>query len=245
MQALILAGGLGTRLRSVVGDRPKPMADVGGRPFLAYLLALLRQHHITDVVLCVGYRAEAIQTCFGDGTGCGVRIRYAVEERLLGTGGAVKNAERFINGTFLVLNGDSYLDTDLGRLIQFHSAKVAQYPETLGTLALTRVRDASRYGSVRMDPQDRLLEFVEKVGQANGETLINGGIYILEPPILAHIPRGKAVSIEREIFPALLKENKLLFGYRAEGFFVDIGTPEGYALFREWTLRQTWEHVAP
>lgn len=256
MQALILAGGLGTRLQSIINDRPKPMADIGSKPFLEYQLAFLKQFHITDFILCVGHLHQHIQAYFGDGARWGVKIDYSIEEALLGTGGAIKQAERFIQGPLLALNGDSFFDIDLTRLVQFHQAQQATAPETyLGTMALTQVADASNYGSVRLDQNQRLVSFAEKSApesspsaegelSANGHApshssnLINAGIYVLEPKVLTLIPPARKISLEREVFPTLLKQGYALGGYPAQGFFVDIGTPAGYRHFQTYLQAQ-------
>jgi NDP-sugar pyrophosphorylase family protein len=244
MQALILAGGLGTRLRAIVNDRPKPMAGISSgsaghtKPFLEYQLEFLKSYHITHFILCVGYLHQHIQEHFGDGSQWGVRIDYSIEEELMGTGGAVKQAEQYVNGTFLTLNGDSFFEMDLNKIIQFHRAQTAgmRQGSYLGTIALTKVQDATNYGLVRLDQENRILTFDEKSAanstEANGSNQINAGIYVLEPEILSFIPPARKVSIERETFPFVLNKGYCLGGYPAEGFFVDIGTPEGYRMFR-------------
>jgi NDP-sugar pyrophosphorylase family protein len=238
MQALILAGGLGTRLRSIVADRPKPMVDVGGKPFLAYQLEFLRSHQIAHLILCVGHLHEKIQEYFGHGENWGVKIDYAIEEELLGTGGALKNAEKYLNGTFLVLNGDSYFDIDLSKLVQFHNDKKNKSQSCLGAIALTEVRDARSFGSISLDAENKILSFQEKIAGSNCSTHINAGIYILEPALVNFIPPSQKVSLERETFPMILEKGNLLFGCPSKGFFVDIGTPEGYHLFQRY-IRNT------
>lgn len=229
MQALVLAGGLGTRLRSIINDKPKPMVRIASKPFLEYQIQFLRDYHIADLVLCVGYLCEHIQEYFGDGSNWGVKIHYSVEDRLLGTAGALKNAEEHVQGTFLTLNGDSFFDLDLAQLIQFHKKRGG-----LGTIALTEIADASSYGSMRIGAEYAILSFEEKPDEQTAMAQINAGIYVLEPAIFDFIPRSRKVSLEKETFPSVLEKSHRLFGYPADGFFVDIGTPEGFNKFQNY-----------
>lgn len=233
MQAIILAGGMGTRLRAAVQDRPKPMAQVVSKPFLEYQFDLLKRDGITDLILCVGYLAEQIVDYFGDGRRWGIRIDYAFErEALLGTAGAIKNAAPLIQGPFLVLNGDTYFDLDLRQFIRFHEMQRCQDATVLGTLAVLEITDPTAYGSVWIDGQSRITSFAEKAVGSRPVNLISAGVYLLEPELLDLIPAGKKVSIERETFPAILKSDQYLLGYIAEGFFVDVGTPSEYIRFQ-------------
>lgn len=236
--ALILAGGLGTRLRPVVADRPKPMAAVADRPFLEYQLGFLHRWGIRHVVLCVGYRHEQIRAHFGDGSAWGLALDYSVEDRPLGTGGAMKLAEPFVEGTFLLLNGDSYLDLDLAAFLAAHRANLARDPACAATMALARVPDASAYGSVELDQDGRIRSFVEKTSITRNDNLINAGIYAIDFSVMKTVPGGMAVSVEREVFPALLRSGSRLYGWPSDGFFVDIGTPEGYSRFQKYIERQ-------
>lgn len=246
MQAFILAGGLGTRLRTIVNGTPKPMASVGdgaaghGKPFLEYQLEFLRGWGIVDFVFCVGYLHEHIQAYFGDGSRWGVKIDYSIEEERLGTGGALKLAQKYTRGAFLALNGDSFFDVNLDKLISFHTGHktTAQQGDYLGTIALTRVQDARNYGLVKLNRENNIVNFNEKkaagAAELNGSNLINAGIYVLEAEILNLIPPFKKVSIEKEVFPSVLNNGHYLGGYPAEGFFVDIGTPAGYHQFQNY-----------
>ncbi len=232
MQALILAGGLGTRLAAVLQGRPKPMAEAQGKPFLAYQIEQLRQQGFTELVLCVGHLAPQILEYFGAGWRWGVRIRYAVEKNLLGTAGAIRSACHFIDGTFLVLNGDSYLEIDFQDLVAFHQHHRSIDRQTVGTIAAVRMEDGAAYGMLEMDEQGRILCFREKAGSRGG--WINGGVYVLEPEVLRFVPASRAVSIERDTFPKVLDQGWYLFGYPVQGFFVDIGTPKGYRRFQHY-----------
>jgi NDP-sugar pyrophosphorylase family protein len=242
MQALILAGGLGTRLRPLVSDRPKPLAEVQGKPFLAYQLEQLRAGGLRELVFCVGYLADQIQAYFGDGGAWGVHIAYAVETTPLGTAGAIKNAQRFVNGPFLALNGDSYLELNFQAMVEHHRRQRAADPRLLGTLAAVSVDDASAYGTLVLDEAGRIVRFREK--DAAGQGWINGGVYVLEPELLDLIPPKQAVSIEKETFPQALEQGYRLLAYPVRGFFVDIGTPEGYRRFQQFAPPSVLPSVA-
>ncbi len=233
MQALILAGGLGTRLRSIIHDKPKPMAGIAGKPFLEYQIELLKRNGISEAVFCVGYLYEQIQSHFGSGEAWQIKINYSIEEDLLGTAGAVKLAQRFIHETFLVLNGDTYLDIDLRQFAQFYNEKKAK-SGGIGAMALTEIEDARNYGSVTVNAGHEILSFNEKSESAERSKLINAGIYILEPEIFNFIPPAEKISLEKETFPALLNNGHRLFGYETRSYFVDIGTPAGYQGFQQY-----------
>jgi D-glycero-alpha-D-manno-heptose 1-phosphate guanylyltransferase len=222
MQALVLAGGAGTRLRSVLGDNlNKPMAPIAGKPFLEYLISGLQRQNVADIILAVGYKADLIQSYFGQGERWGVRLLYSREQDFLGTGGAVKLAEEHIRGDeVLVLNGDSFFDVDVGELTRLHEQASAT-----ATLALAHVENAARFGAVRVDATGRIVGFSEKETTARAG-LINGGIYVLTREVLGMIPPAQVCSLEREVFPALIGRN--LYGRPFRGFFIDIGVPADY-----------------
>lgn len=219
--AMILAGGLGTRLRSVVRDVPKPMADVAGKPWLTYLVAYLKTFGIEHVVLCVGHLAHVVEEHFGDGASMGVQIDYSYEDKPLGTAGAFAAAGQFVKeDTFLGLNGDSFCPADLHALIQQH-----RQLQTLATLTVTQVDDVSRFGSVRINEKTRITCFEEK-GQACGSGWVNAGMYVLTPDALSNVPPGEMYSIEKQVFPALVQQG--LGAYCTDALMIDIGTPESY-----------------
>jgi NDP-sugar pyrophosphorylase family protein len=217
--AAILAGGKGTRLRGVVSDRPKVLADVAGRPFITYLLDQLADAGVREVVLCTGYMAETLPAALGDEYR-GMRLTYSAEESPLDTGGAIKLAAAHLKSNpFLVLNGDSYCVTDLAA---FHASHVANGQPA--SIVLTEVPDVSRFGRVLLDKDDRVTRFDEK-GAATGRGWINAGIYLFRQDFLNQIPSGR-VSLERTIFPA---STGRMHGYRNPiGAFIDIGTEESY-----------------
>jgi NDP-sugar pyrophosphorylase family protein len=221
LPALILAGGLGTRLRSVLPDLPKLLAPVNGRPFLRYLLDRLERAGVREIILCTGHRAEQIRAEF-DRYPTSIRLNFSHETQPLGTGGAVRQA---LNATdaaeFLVLNGDSYLDCDLRPFIDWHHDHGLP-----GSLLLTHVDDASRFGTVQTDSRGVIEAFREKEGRAV-PGWINAGIYLLSRKLLEPLPQGQAFSMERELFPRWLERG--LGGYRVKAAFLDIGTPESLA----------------
>ena len=226
LPVVILCGGLGTRLRSVVADRPKVMAPVGDEPFLGHLLRHVRRQGGTEVILSTGYLGEMIEAYAGDGSAWDLAVRYAREPAPLGTGGALRFAADTMGLTmpFLAMNGDTFFSGALGRLLAFHQEK----PDAGATLALYEVPRADRYGTVQTDTSGAVTAFVEKqAGQAEA-AWINAGVYVLEPDLIATIPPEKKVSLEREVFPAWIGRG--LYGCRfPEATFLDIGTPEDYA----------------
>jgi NDP-sugar pyrophosphorylase family protein len=239
MQAIILAGGLGTRLRALVNDRPKAMASFANKPFLEYQIQFLKRHRIHNIILCLGYLKENIQQYFQDGSPWGISISYALEDDFLGTAGALKNAEDLIYSRFFVLNGDSFFNIDLKNLANFHEHRKSENEQFFGTIALAEVPDREQFGSVILDSDHNIVAFEEKSNTHNLPGLINAGIYLLEPAVLERIPSSKTVSIEKETFPSLLQMGKCLAGYPSDGFFVDIGTPDGFFRFKEFIGEET------
>jgi mannose-1-phosphate guanylyltransferase len=223
LQALILAGGEGTRLRPLTSTIPKPVVPLVDQPFISYMLEWLRSHGIDDVILGCGFMADAVREVLGDGSALGIRLRYLEEPRPLGTGGALKFAEELLEERFFMLNGDVLTDIDLTAQLEQHERSGAR-----ATLALYPVEDPSAYGLVRCNPDDSVREFIEKPGLDELDTnLISAGAYILEREILDGMPpAGTNVSIERQVFPRLVENG--LFGYAGGGYWLDIGTPERY-----------------
>jgi mannose-1-phosphate guanylyltransferase len=223
LQALILAGGEGTRLRPLTSTMPKPVVPLVDRPFIAYMLEWLRGHGVDDVILSCGFMADGVRNVLGDGSGLGIRLRYLEEPRPLGTGGALKFAQELLDERFFMLNGDVLTDIDLTEQLDQHERTGAR-----ATLGLIPVDDPSAYGLVRRNPDCSVSEFVEKPGPEQIDTnLINAGAYIIEREVLdAMAPAGTNISIEREVFPTLVDRG--LFGYAADGYWLDIGTPGRY-----------------
>jgi NDP-sugar pyrophosphorylase family protein len=233
---MILAGGLGTRLRPLVSDRPKGLAPVGSQPFLEIQVELLRDQGARCFVLCVGHFASQIQEYFGDGSHLNVHVDYSVEgEQLLGTGGALKLAERFFAPRALVLNGDTFFALDYPRLLQHHEEERAR-SAVLATLALAQAPDSSRYGNCVLDATGRYLAgFAEKQDDVGGATgWLSAGAYVLERELLRRVPSGRPCSLEREVFPGALSDGRILAAQTSDELFFDIGTPEGLRAFSDY-----------
>ncbi|MBI1736936.1 MAG: NDP-sugar synthase [Candidatus Rokubacteria bacterium] len=224
-QAIILAGGQGTRLRPLTYTRPKPVVPLLNHPFLAYQLRLLRDHGVTDVILACSYKVDDVRAILGDGAALGTRLRYVIETEPLGTGGGVRNAADLARGTLFVLNGDVLTDADLGAMRAFHVARGAR-----ATLYVTRVEDPRAYGLIETEDDGRILAFREKPGPTEPITtnVINAGIYLLDAALLPRIPADRPVSIEREFFPALIADGLPVYAWEGPSYWRDIGSPAAY-----------------
>jgi mannose-1-phosphate guanylyltransferase len=224
LKALLLAGGLGTRLRPLTENMAKPMALVGNRPWLEHLVTHLKRQGIHDFVIAVKHYPEMIQEYFGDGQAWGVSIEYAVEKTLLGTAGAIKNAERLLGDRFLVVNADIIHEASLIPLLEFHM----QHKGAV-TIGLTEVEDPSQYGVVELTWSGEIVRFVEKPDKSQAPSrLINAGIYVMDKEVLKWIPQGREVSIERETFPLLIEQGVGVYGKTIDGYWMDMGTKTRY-----------------
>ncbi|HKT12304.1 MAG TPA: nucleotidyltransferase family protein [Terriglobia bacterium] len=242
MEAVVLAGGKGTRLRKAVAGLPKGLAPIGEHPFLSYLLGWLRAQGVTEIILAVGHRRREIIRHYTRHKPQGMRLRFSVETTPLGTAGALRNLRSMLEGEeFLVLNGDSIFDVDLRQMLTFHRRHRAQT-----TLALACPPEASRYGSVLLDARGRIKAFVEKhaaiLHGANGKPRasrwVSAGVYIMNRAVFRHIPGQREVSLEKEVFPSLI--GGPFYGFPWKGYFIDIGVPEDYQRARvELTERFT------
>lgn len=221
MQAVILAGGLGTRLRPLTYIVPKPMLPIGGKPLLERTISYLREYGITEIVICVSYLKRQIIDHFKRGSNLKISLRYAESESPLGTAGQLKTAEEYVKDTFLAMNGDIVSSLNLKKLIEFHKNHGG-----LGTIALKKYEVKIPYGYVETDEEDaRITNFKEK---PSFTYLANAGIYIFEPRIFEYIPPNKTVSLEHEIFPKLIAKGERLNGYYEEAFWADIGDLSDY-----------------
>ena len=223
MQAVILVGGEGTRLRPLTSNVPKPIVQLVDRPFMAYMLEWLRGHGIDDVIVSCGFLADRVRSVLGDGSDYGLRLRFVEEPEPRGTAGAVKLAEPMLEERFLMLNGDVLTDIDLSEQIAQHEQTAAR-----GTLALVPVPDPSAYGLVVLDGERAVREFIEKPSSERElpTNLISAGAYVLEREILELVPPDRNVSIEREVWPRLVGDG--LYGFPSESYWLDIGTPDRY-----------------
>lgn len=225
MKAVVLVGGEGTRLRPLTYDLPKPMVPICGKPFAQYQLELIKKHGIKEVIFSLGYKWNSFEDYFKDGSDLGMKIRYVVEESPLGTAGAIKNVEDYLNDdAFLVFNGDILSEMDLTDIINFHKQKKSK-----STIVLTPVDNPCIYGVVELDENQRIEMFTEKPKPEEVRSnQINAGLYILEPEILDRMERGVKYSIERQIFPVMLEESEPMYGYKYPDYWMDIGNPFKY-----------------
>jgi D-glycero-alpha-D-manno-heptose 1-phosphate guanylyltransferase len=232
MKAIILAGGMGTRLRGVIEDVPKPMAPVGGKPFLEYLLLQLKRWEITDILLSVGYKKEAIKSRFGNGDSLSIHILYSEEDQPMGTGGALKKAISLSDDPcFIVMNGDSFFNIHFPDLITYHESKPG-----MATMSLALVKNRGRYGSVEIDDDGVVTTFQKEGSDTQG--FINGGIYLMNRDISNYIPEGP-ISLEGQVLPLLQRDHQL-YGKIFDAFFLDMGLPKDYL----WIDKHP-EHLLP
>lgn len=228
MQALILAGGHGTRLRPLTLNTPKPIVPIGNEPFLLRQIQTLKDAGVTEIILSLNYQPSAIESILGDGSAIGVRFKYLIEPEPMGTAGAYKFAGSLLKTTTLVLNGDILTDININSVIEHHKKYNA-----VATIVLTAVENPSAYGLVQVDEEYKVLRFLEKpelevINRLNINT-INAGIYILEPNVLDYIPPKQNYSFEYQLFPHLLRERENFRAFVAtDDYWLDIGTPERY-----------------
>jgi len=234
LPAVILVGGQGTRLRPLTDRTRKDMLPLVDRPLLAYTFEHLARHEVVQGIVSCGYLPDQIGAAFGESY-AGLGLEYAFEPEPLGTGGAIGFAARELESSFFALNGDSLREADLSELVRFHRSTGAK-----ATILLTPVADPSRYGLVRIAADGRVESFLEKPRPEDIDTdLINAGLYVLEPEVLELVPEGRAVSIEREVFPRLA-EAGAVFGVALPGYWLDVGTPESYLQAHRDVLERTF-----
>ena len=226
MKAVIMAGGEGTRLRPLTSNQPKPMVTIVNKTTLEHIIELVKKHGITDIVVTLQFLPQQIKHYFGEGFDMGVNLKYSIEESPLGTAGSVKNAEGYLDETFIVISGDALTDIDLSQVIDFHRRKKA-----LVTVALKQVENPLEYGVVITDDNKKIVRFLEKPtwGDVFSDT-INTGIYVLEPKIFEYIPKDKPFDFSQDLFPLLLKKGLPLYGCVVKGYWCDIGGLEQYML---------------
>jgi mannose-1-phosphate guanylyltransferase len=226
MRAVVLVGGFGTRMRPLTFTTPKPLLPVGHQTIVEHVLTNLARGGVTEAVLSLGFKPDGFLSAYPEGMCAGVRLHYAVESEPLDTAGAIRFAAMtagFTNETLVAVNGDVLTDLDVGALVAFHRARQAE-----GTLHLIRVADPSAFGVVPVDGDGRVEAFIEKPPKETAPTnLINAGTYVLEPSVLARIPDGRRVSIERETFPAMVVD-RTLYGYPTDDYWLDAGRPDQY-----------------
>jgi NDP-sugar pyrophosphorylase family protein len=226
VQAVILAGGFGTRLRPLTSTRPKPLIPFANEPFLLHMLRQLASSGFNEVVLSTMYLPEAFDELIPAARKIGIEVVLSSEDTPMGTSGAVKRLSHLLNDTFMVLNGDILIDLDIPKLVALHRER-----EAAASLALVRVPDPSAFGLVPVDADGRVQAFLEKPGpdeEAWVTDLINAGVYVLEPSVLDHVPAGQPSSFERHLFPSLLASGAPVYGYEVQGYWRDLGTPIAY-----------------
>jgi mannose-1-phosphate guanylyltransferase len=226
MKVIILVGGEGTRLRPLTYSTPKAMMPVLNIPFIHHVINHLNRHDINHIILSMGYKPDAIKKYFDVSSGTTSRIIYNIEDKPLGTAGAVKYAQKYLDKQeqFFVMNGDVFTDMDLTGMLNFHRSKKAA-----ATIALTAVADPTQFGVVEIDSQYRIKRFVEKPKREEAPSnLINAGFYILEPKILKNIPEDKFTMFERDVFPQLIAAGEPVYGYVTDSYWIDMGTPHKY-----------------
>jgi mannose-1-phosphate guanylyltransferase len=221
--ALILCGGLESRVRPSTFSTPKPLLPIGYQPLLEYQIQYLKQFEFDRIILAIGFLQEQIVR-YLDEHRLGVRLRYSFEKEPLDTGGALKNAEMMLSSDFLALNGDViFSGLDIDKLIYEHKKS-----ESLATVVLARSRTPTRFGEVELDQQNRVVSFIEKPRrQTEGEAWVNAGVYVIRPSVLSKIRKGARASLELDVFPRLMREGKIS-GYKHEGYWADVGTPDDY-----------------
>ncbi|MCK2201487.1 sugar phosphate nucleotidyltransferase [Corynebacterium callunae] len=223
VDAVILVGGKGTRLRPLTVNTPKPMLPTAGYPFLSHLLARIQAAGIKHVVLGTSFKAEVFEAYFGDGSEMGLEIEYVVEDKPLGTGGGIRNVyEKLRHDTAIVFNGDVLSGADLGQILETHRTKEADL-----TMHLVRVENPRAFGCVPTDADGRVSAFLEKTEDPPTDQ-INAGCYVFNKQLIADIPAGRVVSVERETFPQLLAEGKRVFGHVDTSYWRDMGTPDDF-----------------
>ncbi|MGB9659578.1 MAG: DUF5752 family protein [Nitrososphaerales archaeon] len=232
MKAVVLAGGYGTRLWPLTLTRPKPMLLLGGKPALHYIIEYLSNHGFDEIIITANYLRNSIMDYFGRCSELDVKLIYSDEYSPLGTAGSVKNVANYLDDTFAVIQGDNITDIDLTKMLEFHKKKGGD-----ATIALKEVEKPYFFGIVKMNSEEQILLFKEKPKASECfSNMINTGIYMLEPKILDYVPSDKEFDFAKDLFPQLLNSNKKIYGFKAEGFWVDIGTPEGYLEASNWLL---------
>ena len=224
MKAVIMAGGAGTRLRPLTCDIPKPMVSILDKPMMEYIIELLKRHGIKDIAVTLQYLPQSIMSYFGNGEDFGVNIQYFIEETPLGTAGSVKNAEEFLDETFVIISGDALTDMDLSKLAERHKSCGAGL-----TIALKHMNIPLEYGVVVTDDSDKIIRFLEKPNwdEVFSDT-VNTGIYVLEPEVLSYIPENQVFDFSKDLFPLLQKNDYPLYGYVSEDYWCDVGNLQEY-----------------
>ncbi len=231
-QILIVAGGLGTRIAAHAKDRPKCMLDVEGKPFCEFQLEIFKKQGFKDIIFCIKHLANVVMDYFKDGSDFGLNIAYSLEKEPLGTAGAIKLAEKMIDGNFIVFYGDNFTDMKLGDFLKFHEKNAG-----IASINVHKNQDSSKSSSIITIHDQRITSFIEKPSRdqikrfENVEKYINNGIYVCRREILDHIPKNKTYDFGFDLFPDLLEKGEKLYGYATKSYFKEIGTPQKFELF--------------
>ncbi|CAB1248436.1 sugar phosphate nucleotidyltransferase [Clostridium sp. MT-14] len=224
MKALLLAGGKGTRLRPLTNKLPKPMVPIMGKPLIERVITKLKEAGVTEVVLSTCYKSNYIKNYLDNGSKLGIKIDYVSEDIPLGTGGAIKNSEKFFDDTFIVLNSDIVNNISYRELVRYHKKKKASV-----SIAMTKVKDPSQYGVIEFDKNNYINAFKEKPKEGETDSKwINAGVYVFEPDVFKEIPKNKVVSVEKDVYPLLLKKHYKMAAYKYNDYWIDIGTLKKY-----------------
>jgi NDP-sugar pyrophosphorylase family protein len=235
LKAVILAGGPGTRMRPLTYVIPKVLLPIAGKPLLERTMGYLKSYGVTDFVVCVAYLKRQVMEAFGDGTDLGVRIDYAEADSPMGTAGQLKTAERFIDGTFLAMNGDIVTSLNIRNLVESHKAFGG-----VGTIALKKYEVKMPYGFITTDQFGEIRKFEEKPTLS---FMANAGVYVLEPQVFATIPTGKPSSLETEVFPLLISNGKRMNSYFEDADWADVGSMTDFERVNDEVLGKYLEHV--
>jgi len=219
MKAIILAGGLGTRLYPLTRKTAKCMLLIDGKPLLEHIIRYLASYGFKEIIVTLGSKRKQIIDYFGDGSKYNVNLLYSIEGKPLGTAGSFKNAEKYLDETILVMQGDTLTNFNLKKIIAFHKERKA-----IVTIALTPVKDPTGYGIAIIDKQGRIIRFAEKP-QNLFSNLANSGIYVVEREVLDYIPKGRIFDFSKDLFPRLLEKKLPVYGIKMDGYWFDIGTP--------------------
>lgn len=240
MKAVILAGGYGTRLRPLTYTTPKTMLPICDKPVLNWIIDSLSKRGFDEIIITTNYLEDQIKNYFGDGDEFGVKLYYPKEKEPLGTAGSVKNAEKYLNEPFGVIQADNITEISLAEALRYHKEK-----RGIATISLVDVENPWQFGIAELNRKKQIKKFVEKPKPDECfSNLASTGLYVLEPEILDYIPENTPFDFAKDLFPLLLKKGKRIYGYRAEGFWVDVGKPEGYMKATEWIVNQIKKYIS-
>ncbi|MGQ9721158.1 MAG: sugar phosphate nucleotidyltransferase [Candidatus Jordarchaeum sp.] len=240
MKAVVLAGGYGTRLRPLTYTTPKTMLPICDKPVLHYIIDFLSKQGFDEIIITTNYLENQIKNYFGDGRDFGVKIYYPKEDEPLGTAGSVKNAEKYLDETFGVIQSDNITEISLAEALRYHRER-----KGLATISLVSVENPWQFGIAEVNRKSQIKRFIEKPKPDECfSNLASTGLYILEPEILEYIPENTPFDFAKDLFPMMLKKGKRIYGYRAECFWVDVGKPEGYMKASEWVVNQIKRYIS-